>query len=91
MTLELKHEGFEEYLLARKPKVDGVQYLFRFKNGYGASVIKWSFTFGYDDDLWELAIIKFEGDSNSFSLYDDPVGNLTDSEVCEYLKKIKNM
>ena len=66
-NLNLNYEGFEEYLVERTDsstrvclrKQPGVQYVFRFENNYGASVVKRLGTYGYDQDLWELAVIRF--------------------------------
>jgi hypothetical protein len=38
-----------------------VQKVYRFPNGYGASVVKGTETFGVEDDLWEIAVLKFTG------------------------------
>lgn len=56
-NLQLNYEGFEEYYITHGPKLDGIQYIFRFENDYGASVVKFKSTFGYKSDLWELAVI----------------------------------
>ena len=66
-NLNLNYEGFEEYLIERTDsstrvclrKQPGVQYVFRFENNYGASVIKRLGSYGYDQDLWDLAVIRF--------------------------------
>ena len=76
-----------------------VQYIFRFDNGYGASVVKGFGTYGYEQDLWELALITFN-ENNSWSveytdripvLSDDVVGWLNETEVLELLDEIKNL
>ena len=66
-NLNLNYEGFEEYLIERTDsstriglrKLPGVQYVFRFENNYGASVVKRLGSYGYDQDLWDLAVIRF--------------------------------
>ena len=66
-NLNLNYEGFEEYLVEREDnpariglrKLPGVRYVFRFENNYGASVVKHLGSYGYDQDLWELAVIRF--------------------------------
>ena len=66
--LNLNYEGFEEYLVEREDsptmncnfeEAPGVRYVFRFENNYGASVVKHLGSYGYDEDLWELAVIRF--------------------------------
>lgn len=66
-NLNLNYEGFEKYLVEREDnptriglrKLPGVRYVFRFENNYGASVVKHLGSYGYDQDLWELAVIRF--------------------------------
>jgi hypothetical protein len=74
----------------------GVQYLFRFKNNYGASVIKHFGSYGSENDLWELAVIKYDDDGNWNLTYDtditeDVEGFLSDGNVRTLLKKIKEL
>ena len=109
MNLDLNYEGFEEYLIKKIPVppimdiftqclVDGVHYIFKFENGYGASVIKGWCTFGYREDKWELGVIFFDPENpDDYSLAyntpltDDVIGYLTDEEVRELLGKIKEL
>ena len=64
------------------------------KVGYGASVIKFPGSYGYENDLWELALLSDpNGDGNWNLEYtklvnDDVLGNLTDNEVNKVLKFI---
>lgn len=63
---KLKYDEFEEYLLeATSAKFQGnerLRYIFKFKNGYGASVIKNDRSYEGTEDLFELAVIKFSDD-----------------------------
>lgn len=74
----------------------GVQRLYRFDNGYGASVIQHRGSFGHEQGLWELAVIVYEK-GNKFSLvYDtditnDVIGDLTEEEVEQYLERISKL
>lgn len=83
--------------------IQGVQKLYRFPNGYGASVVKGEHTYGGDEGLWELAVLTF-ADKNGTTLGDydfeicyttpiceDVVGHLTDEEVETYLYRIKEL
>lgn len=75
---------------------DGVQYVFKFDNGYGASVIKFKGSYGHLDDLWELAVIRFDGENFWNIVYhtditDDVIGNLTDDGVNKLLERIQNL
>jgi len=39
----------------------GVQHIYGFPNGYGASVVKHDFSYGGKDGLWELAVLDSDG------------------------------
>ena len=96
MNLILDYTGFAQNRMLRKCKLDGVQYIFRFDNNYGASVVKFTHTYGYESDLWELAVIKFDENGDYDLVYDTPVaddvvGHLTDGEVCWYLGRIRDL
>jgi hypothetical protein len=83
--------------------IQGVQKLYRFPNGYGASVVKGAHSYGGEDNLWELAVLTFtDKDGNTLGDYDfemcyttgiteDVLGHLSDEEVEEYLIKIKEL
>ena len=96
-TLELDCGIFEDYIRSHStdPKKVDVQYVFQFRNGYGASVIKFQGSYGYEADLWELAVIRFDEDGASWELcYDTPIGDdvfgwCTDEKVRELLGLIK--
>ena len=68
----------------------GTQKFYKFENGYGASVVCHSFSYGGKDGLWELAIL----DKNNNLCYDteitnDVIGYLNDEEVENYLNQIE--
>lgn len=67
----------------------GIKYRFQFENGYGASVIKHLGSYGFDEDLWEIATTKDEKLYYCELLDHDVKGYLTDEQVKEYLYKIK--
>ena len=100
MNTFLNYDGFEDYLIGGVGiyRHGGVQYLFKFENGYGASVIKDEVSYGHNHDLWELAVIKFDNECDSdFNLcYETPItdyveGCLTDKEVRSLLRRIKEL
>ena len=96
MNYELNHEGFEKYLIVSKEHLDGIAYRFKFENNYGASVIKHRYSYGGDQDLWELAVIKFEADGSWDLNYDtevtsDVLGYRTDADIRDLLEQIKNL
>ena len=73
--------------------VGGVQILHRFDNGYGASIVKNEYSHGGSEGLWELAVIRWNGEKFSLvyhtSITDDVLGYLSDSEVQEVLERIE--
>lgn len=96
MNLFLNHEGFGIELVKRESLYDGVQYVFKFENGYGASVVKHGGSYGNRNDLWELAVIKYDESGDWHLNYDTPftddvIGWLTDEEVRDLLQRIKGL
>ena len=103
INLELDCKQYKKNLIYADEKYSpwgpGMQYVFRFPNGYGASVIKLYGSYGYRENLWELAVIKFgntddkydyEIDSHTGLTNDEGIiGYLNDYDVNEYLGKIE--
>ena len=79
---------------ARPLESGAIQKVYRFKNNYGASVVKGEHTYGGNEGLWELAVIVFDT-SGGFNLcYTTPItqdveGHLSDDAVEELLTKIE--
>lgn len=72
-----------------RPHAGGEQHLYRFGNGYGASVVRGPYSYGGDNGLFELAVITFDGDEWELT-YETPItgdvlGHLTVAEVAELL------
>lgn len=72
----------------------GTQQVHKFENGYGASVVKHSFSYGGDRGLYELAVLSFyEGLEYeldySTEITDDVIGHLTMEDVSELLVRIE--
>lgn len=64
--------------------VVGIRWLFRFSNGYAASVVKHSDSYGNNEDLWELAVKDRKNKICHTPVcgdYDKVVGYLTDGGV----------
>lgn len=73
----------------------GTQDIYRFPNGFGASVVRFPFSYGAERGLFELAVIQFlsEDDGDYKLTYktpvtDDVIGHLSETQVKENLKKI---
>lgn len=74
----------------------GTQRVYRFPNGYGASVINHSFSYGNHLGLYELAVLKFNNDDNFEICYDtnitdDVIGYLDEDKVQYFLKRIEDL
>lgn len=98
MTLELNYGVFESYVVCKKKQFDGIQYIFRFENNYGASVVKHGGSYGHGKDLWELAVIKFTDESNEewelnydTEITSDVIGYLDDDDVRDLLNRIRGL
>jgi hypothetical protein len=72
---------------------DGIQYLSFYPNGYGASIVQHKYSYGYDQGLWELAVIKgTEEDWNicyDTTITSDVLGYLSEAEVEAVLLQIE--
>ena len=71
------------------------QALFKFPNGYGASLIQGKYTYGGDQGLYELAVIKWDDKEYNMdyttNITDDVLGYLTEPEVIDILNQILNL
>lgn len=87
------------------PSGRGIQKIYRFKNGYGASVVRLDMPFGggyasytSNENEWELAVVKFthktkihfDLDYNT-GITSDVMGHLTKPEVEKVLQKIASL
>lgn len=70
----------------------GVQHLFEFPNGYGASVVRIpGISYGANQGLWEVAVLKNGGIAYDTPITDDVLGHLNDLEVEEVLNNIASL
>lgn len=74
----------------------GIQHIYKFHNNYGASVIQHQFSYGYEDDLWELGVTKWNLDGDWHLDYTTPVtddveGRLTVEDVNNLLRQIEQL
>ena len=87
----------EKYLVLEREVLGGIQKVYRFENNYGASVIKFPGSYGYEQGEWELAVISFPSDDGKFHvdyetpITDDVLGYLSWREVEEHIKEIMSL
>jgi hypothetical protein len=77
--------------ICMKTNLDGQRRLYRFSNGYGASVIRNSASYGNEEGLWEMAVLGTAGKIDyTTSITDDVLGYLTEDDVQNILEQIKH-
>ncbi len=73
----------------------GKQWIYRYNNGYGASIIKGRYACGNKFFPYELMVIKFDENDCSEQVEvpfaPDTKGYLRIEDIKEYLNKIKNI
>ena len=69
----------------------GIIARINFDNGYGASVVKSMYSYGGNQDLYELAIIKDNDLCYDIPITDDVLGYLTEDDVTKYLRQIQEL
>lgn len=66
-------KDYNKYIIDINAYHKGMQVVFQFDNGYGLSVVSHSFSYGNDDELFEIGVIKFD-DSGMYELtYETPI------------------
>ena len=89
---KLNYEGFEQYLISEGSDFfGGLAYEFKFENNYGASIIKHNFSYGHEDDLFELAVLYDSKITYSTEITGDVLGWLTNDDVLAILNQIKEL
>jgi len=71
--------------------VNGEGKIYEFENGYGASIICHQYSYGGNEGLLELAVLK-DGDlCFDTPVTDDVVGYLTTEQATDILEEIKSL
>ena len=84
---------FNELTFNPRQGLAGIHALAFFKNGYGASVVKGLGSYGDEQGLFELAVLK--GDADGWSLcYETPItsdvlGRLSPDDITRHLAEIE--
>lgn len=63
------------------PRLPGTQDIYEFPNGFGASVVRGTFSYGGDEGLYELAVLHRGDITYETPITDDVLGYLSDDEV----------
>lgn len=69
----------------------GERKFFKFDNGYGASLVRCPGSYGYEDGLWELAVLKNGELCYDTPITDDVIGRLNDPEADAILEEISRL
>lgn len=93
---EILYEGKEDFDNCFKRFGDSYSHRFKFENDYGASVIKHYGSYGYEYDLFELAVLDYKDDEYGELCYNtkitnDVEGYLTNEDVLRLLNRIKKI
>lgn len=99
MRHDLMSEGTSRYITEANPRYIteanphpgrwGGQIVYRFPNGYGASVIRHEYSYGGPQGLFELAVLDGKGLCYDTPVTEDVEGHLTPAEVDRLLLQIK--
>ena len=79
--MAIRHIGRGAVLCERSPRCGGISYRVDYPNGYGASIIKCFGSYGVEEDLWEVAVLKGGELCYDTPITDDVIGWLTEEEV----------
>ncbi|MBC9119211.1 hypothetical protein [Fructobacillus fructosus] len=88
----LHSKKFEKFIVRQRTG----QNVYKFENGYGASVVCHIGTYGFENGLCEIAVFKFDGNGCGVICYrtpitDDVIGYANTEKRDEVLKKIKEL
>ena len=89
--LGLPFKTFKDIIFEEFEKYNGVISRTEFENGYGVSVIRHDNSYGGEQGLYELAIIKDGDIVYDTPITDDVIGYLTPEEVTRYMVKIQEL
>lgn len=82
---------FEDLKFKPHPISNGIAARIFFDNGYGVSVVKFDGSYGFEDDLFELAVLDGGGITYSTDITDDVIGRLTESGVTDIMAKVQSL
>lgn len=59
-----------------------------FPNGYGASIVRFDGSYGYEEGLWEVAVVTKDGLCYDTPITNDVIGNQSEAEVLTLCQQI---
>jgi len=82
----LRHSN---YLIKQSAhQLGGIHKIYKYPNGYGASVVCFEYSYGGDKGLWEVMPIQYTNDEDYILLHDEVRGHLNDAGVDSLLDEI---
>ena len=85
-------DRLDKYKIESNKFNDGVQYIYKFENEMGASVVRHKGSYGNEKGLWELAVLDENGELDyTTPITHDVIGYLEWVDVEETLDKIKEL
>ena len=70
---------------------NGVRHVYKFDNGYGASVIKHDYSYGGKNGLWEIAVLENDELCYNTPITEDVIGHLSWENVENILTEIQEL
>jgi hypothetical protein len=80
---------FKDLEFKPPPIGNGLQATMNFDNDYGVSVIKFNGSYGYHQDLWEVAILYKDSLTYNTDITDNVLGYQTEQDVTDVMKKVQ--
>jgi hypothetical protein len=82
-------KDYNKYIIDINAYHKGMQVVFQFDNGYGLSVVSHAFSYGNDDELFEIGVLKFHPDGTYDLTYETPIyGDVLGHQSKEDLLKV---
>ena len=88
-------QQYNQYIIDFNSINKGMQLMFRFPNNYGLSIVSHSFSYGNDNDEFEIAVLKFHSDDNKHwnlvydtDITDDVLGYQSKEDVFSIIDRV---
>ncbi len=90
--MKMNKSIYDEYLIVERNKNQGIQKIYKFENGRGASVVLSPYSYGGEKGLYELAVLDENGNLDyTTPITNDVIGWLKWEEVIDLLRQIKEL